>query len=233
MNIPGTIYQLAVLLVLVMPGVVYAAFRSRWRGSSYEDRDVGARVLRAMAVSAALDSIYAIALGPHFYSLAHSESGKGRAGAPLAAHSRELGVWAIFLIFLVPAALAFVTHGLRWGLSGQRPWRLSLDRRRPYDPTPTAWEWATERMGGCFVRIRRNDGHYVGGWVDERGYAATYPHPRDLFIGRPYRIADDGVFIGPIANAVGMYLSLNDGEVVDWVLTPKQAEEAGRTPMYQ
>jgi hypothetical protein len=226
MNIPGTLYQLVVLLLLVMPGLVYASFRNRWRGSSYEDRDTGTRVLRAMAVSAALDSLYAIALGPRFYSLTRSHAGNGHVRVQLGAHSRELGLWALLLIFLIPALLAFATHGLRWSRSRRYRWWLSINRRRTYDATPTAWEWATERMGGCFVRIRREDGHYVGGWVDKRGYAATYPHPRDLFIGRPFRINDDGVFLGPIVNGVGMYLSLNDGDVVDWVLTPQQAEKA-------
>jgi hypothetical protein len=72
-DVPGTLFQLAVLLLLVMPGVVFAAVRSRLRGPTPDDRDTGVRVLRAMMVSAALDTIYAFALGPHFVSLANDD----------------------------------------------------------------------------------------------------------------------------------------------------------------
>jgi hypothetical protein len=66
MNIPGTAFQLAALFLVVMPGIVYLAVQHRFHGPTPESLQTGNRVLRAVMVSAVFDSLYLMALGPHF-----------------------------------------------------------------------------------------------------------------------------------------------------------------------
>jgi Family of unknown function (DUF6338) len=199
MSIPSTAYQLAVLLVLVMPGIVYSAVRSRLRGPTPDDREVGARILRAIMVSAVLDSLYLIVVGPRLVKLVDSTDP--------AEHIREAGVWALILIFVVPAVVAFLVNGLDWDWRNRAIPRVR--RQKGYYPTPTAWDFAAPKLGDYFVRIRLSDGRFVGGWLGAKSYLSTYPESRDMYIDRQWRIDhDDGTFLGPVEGTCGVYVPL-------------------------
>jgi hypothetical protein len=217
-SIPGTAYQLVVLLVLVMPGVVYSAVRSRLRGPTADDRDVGVRILRAMVVSAALDSLYGLILGPRLVTLAGSRNGSQTLQG-FALHTRELATWAFFLLFVVPTLLACVLHGVSWRRV-DRWWRWSPRRQTGYHPTPTAWDYAAPRHGGCFVRIRLSDGRFVGGWLGENAFMATYPEARDIYIDSQWRLDHDGTFLHRLDGTLGLHVSLSSADVVEWLDAP-------------
>ena len=74
---PTTVQQLIFLVLLVLPGLVYQFLRERWRGPVPGEQNLSERVLRAMTASIALDSIYAIAVGPR---LAEPRPWTGRLG---------------------------------------------------------------------------------------------------------------------------------------------------------
>jgi hypothetical protein len=61
--IPTTQYGVGVFLILVLPGIVYAAVRTGASGMRSQDRDVAARVLQALLVSVLLDTTYLLLLG--------------------------------------------------------------------------------------------------------------------------------------------------------------------------
>lgn len=219
MTIPSTAIGAALLLALVMPGIVVAAVRTRLRGPVPEDRDVGVRVLRAMAVSLVLDSIYALAVGPHLYTLTHEVDGKGKRLSPLL-HIREVGGWTLLLAFVIPSLLSWFWNGFVVGTDADGG--KYIRRRHGYHPTPSAWDWATSQLTACFVRIRLPDGRFVGGWGGREMFTSTHPEPRDIFLDRQWYLAADGQFTSPVPGGIGLYVAVQEGSVVDWILTPSQ-----------
>lgn len=63
MPIPETTHQIVALIVVVLPGIVYAAVRSATRGLSRHDRGISTRLLQATVVGVVLDSLYLLLLG--------------------------------------------------------------------------------------------------------------------------------------------------------------------------
>ncbi|PWS40280.1 hypothetical protein DKT74_33775, partial [Streptomyces sp. ZEA17I] len=62
--VPGTVEQLTILLILVLPGVFYQAVRERLRGALASEQEPQNRLVRALAAGALLDTLYAVAAGP-------------------------------------------------------------------------------------------------------------------------------------------------------------------------
>jgi hypothetical protein len=56
--------QLVILLLFVLPGSVYQTCRTFFAGPSPEERDMGSKLLRALAFSTVLNGIYIATLGP-------------------------------------------------------------------------------------------------------------------------------------------------------------------------
>ncbi|WP_328665270.1 DUF6338 family protein [Streptomyces sp. NBC_00322] len=184
--VPSTVQQLAVLLVMVLPGGVYQAVRERLRGPRPSEVQVESRVLRAVAASVVLDSLYAVVAGPWLVSLT---GGQGFAG--VAARSRQAGIAALVLVVAVPAAAAWAEA--RWRA------RRKPSRRRK---APTAWDHLFSKRSSCFVRIRLKDGSWVAGWYGSSSCAAAFPHDRDIFLQAQYAVLADGR-IGPRLDGTG------------------------------
>ncbi|WNI28163.1 DUF6338 family protein [Streptomyces sp. ITFR-6] len=80
---PSTPLQIAVLVLFVLPGVTYQFLRERWRGPVPGERDLGERVLRAVAASVVLDTLYLVAAGPRLVRFVRrTGAGAGEAVAP-------------------------------------------------------------------------------------------------------------------------------------------------------
>jgi hypothetical protein len=212
LSLPNTPYQLLVLLVLLMPGIVYATVRYQLRGPIPDEKSTSVRVLRALMVSVLLNALYALALGPHLVALANTPHTSGEATG-LAAHPREVAAWALLLIFVVPAVLAFAIHGMQWQRSG---WKIGFVVDRAYRATPTAWDHAAPKRGGCYVRIMLNDGRFVGGYVGPESYVSSYPEAADIFIDTPFRLYEDGTFGERVPGGCGLYLQLSQAQTVEW-----------------
>lgn len=90
MQAPATAVQLALLVLLVLPGTTYQFVRERRRGPVPGERDLGERVLRAIVASIALDALYVVAAGAgagspgagHAAAGTASWSGRGRSASP-------------------------------------------------------------------------------------------------------------------------------------------------------
>jgi len=109
MPVPTTAYGVAVLLILVIPGIVYAAVRTAVRGHRSHDREAPARVLQALMVSALLDALYLLLFGTWAVDLL---SGRG---AGLMERPRAIALAVLLLGIGVPAALAYLIHGqIQW-----------------------------------------------------------------------------------------------------------------------
>ncbi|MER6047147.1 DUF6338 family protein [Streptomyces sp. NPDC001793] len=208
--VPGTVAQLTILLVLVLPGVFYQAVRERLEGSSAAEQEPQNRLVRAIAAGALLDAGYAVVAGPWLVDLL-----AGGGHGPLAGvlrHPQRAGAAALLLVVAVPSAVAWTEHA----------WHRRRASAR-YDPTPTAWDALFRDRGSCFVRVRLKSGLWVGGWLGSRSAASAYPQPADLYLQAQYRMGPDGRFLGRVPGTAGVYLRAADVDVLEVLLPPAAA----------
>ncbi|GAA0424021.1 hypothetical protein Acor_44790 [Acrocarpospora corrugata] len=210
---PSTVEQLAIVVLLVLPGTTYLFARERLLGVREAEQDTGNRFLRAIGVGVLLDTLYLIAAGPGLVALL-----RGRGATPLAGlteQPRAAGLWLLLLIIVAPTLLAWAEA--RW-----------VRRRRParHDRTPTAWDALFQNRGPCFVRIRLKNGGWAGGWYGSRSRASAYPQPGDLFLESQYRMKPDGSFGPRIPGTGGLYVKTADIDLLE-ILEPRARPEEG------
>jgi hypothetical protein len=200
--------QALTVLVVIIPGFVYQGLRSRLRGPTPEDQELGVRILRALTASGLLALAYVITLGPLLTDAAQR---------PLDAldHPRVAAMILLTLVFVVPAAVAVVLHvravsKLYPGL----PWR---EKFSVYDPTPTAWDFAVNRVGPGFVRVLTKDGSWVGGYAGQDSFFTNYPRPREIFIEQAWKLGNSGEFERAIEGSSGEWVKCDDAPIVQFL----------------
>jgi hypothetical protein len=212
--IPTTQYSLGVFLVLVLPGIVYAAVRTGAAGMRAPDRDVSARVLQALLVSVLLDVLYLLILGDWVLDLFDRSDKQGLG------HPRQAALTLLVLGIAVPAAVAYAAHGQLTSVpvaSWLPAWVRRPQRSSPHRSIPTAWDFAAPSRGGRWVRIRMAEGKWVGGWIGNDSYVSTYPEPRDIFIEDQHDISAAGVIGAQIKDTAGVWVALREGDLVEWL----------------
>ncbi|MEU2022565.1 DUF6338 family protein [Streptomyces sp. NPDC016469] len=221
--VPGTVQQLTILLILVLPGVFHQAVRERLRGPLAAEQEPQNRLVRAIAAGALLDTLYVVAAGPWLLRLLLGDGEGPLAG--VARQPRQAGLAALLLIVVVPSALAWA----------EAAWRRR-DARARYEPTPTAWDALFRGRDSCFVRVRLKSGLWVGGWLGTRSAVSAYPHSGDLYLEAQYRMAPDGSFVGRVPGTGGVYVRAEEIDVLEVLLPPARqrpvvrgADEGERT----
>jgi hypothetical protein len=243
---PGSVTQLAILVVFVLPGVVYQVVRARLAGPSPENQDTTNKVLRALAASVVLVSLYMIVLGPTMVRV-FTRTGADH-GWWVVQHPRQTGVLVGVFLMLVPALAALLVVA-RWSLAarvaGHRsrfPLSLiggSLERLEVraqgragirYDPTPTAWDWAVDHAATFtgFVRVRTSDGQWRGGVFGAGSYFSTYPEPPAIFVEQAWQLDESGAFVAEQDLSRGAWLPCVDATTVEF--TGVQVETESVTP---
>jgi len=208
---PSTAEQLVFVVLLVLPGVTYQFLRERWRGPAPGEQDLGQRLLRAMTASIALNAIYAVAFGPWLAGLIRGKQGWT---VSLVGHLRVAGLWAMLLFLVVPAAGAALVS-----------WLESRTRTAVTRPEPTAWDYMLGKaMNSRFIRARLKDGTWAGGWYGAQSYASGYPNSPDIYIQWAYQMNDDGSFGPPTEQSSGIYLRLDNIDVLEFI---DRKEDAG------
>lgn len=206
--VPSTGVGLLIAVLFVVPGSVYQFVRSRLRGPAPDDASATNRVLRALAVSAFLATVYAATAGPHLVTLARDSRARTTPYDQLLAHGREFALWALALLFLIPAALAALDYGRL---------RLGWTFRLTYDPTPRAWDYAFRDIHPTYVRLLTNDGVWLGGWYGPNSFVSSYPEPREIYIETAHRMNDDGSFGDEQPGSGGLYVRCDDIRAVEFV----------------
>ncbi|MFD5066667.1 DUF6338 family protein [Streptomyces sp. NPDC058369] len=205
--VPGTVQQLTILLILVLPGVFYQAARERLRGPLATEQEPQNRLVRAIAAGALLDTLYVVAAGPWLLGLLLGDGGGPLAG--VSRQPRQAGLAALLLIVAVPSALAWAEAVLQ-----------RRHARARYEPTPTAWDALFSGRGSCFVRVRLKSGLWVGGWLGSRSAVSAYPQSGDLYLEAQYRMGADGRFLGRVPGTGGVYVRAADIDVLEVLLPP-------------
>lgn len=108
--VPSSLGQVVILLLLVLPGIVYAATRRWLRGPDAEDREFSVRVLRAIAVSVSLDATYLLVLGDEVTRLGRARGSASITVQGFLSHPRPTALAVLLLIVAVPWALGCATR---------------------------------------------------------------------------------------------------------------------------
>ena len=221
---PSAVQQIVLLVLFVLPGISYQFVRERLRGPVPGERDLGERVLRAITASIVLDGLYLVVAGPQIVRLIKPAD---RAWFATAASNPRLAAAAGLAMFvIIPAAAA-------WAVG------MAERRRSParFDPVPSAWDNAFRTRSACFVRARLKSGTWVGGWYGRNSHASAYPHPGDLFLETAREMRSDGGFGPRVQRTGGLYLRMDDVEILEFVqaspvednrpVSPMEGEQAG------
>ncbi|WP_328857833.1 DUF6338 family protein [Williamsia herbipolensis] len=207
--IPQSALQVAVFLVLVLPGFVFNATRRQLRGGPTPDeKDFSIRLVHGIGISVGFIGLYLVILGHELskYMIEHDY-----ARDQLVDHTRTVGIYFLALTLGIPVATAFLFQ-IRLSV---KPFELFWEPIK--SRTPSAWDKFAPVRAGCYVKIRRTDGSWVGGFLENgKGFVSTYPEPKDIFLSHEFKINPSGEFIGPVSNTAGVYVPLNGGETVSW-----------------
>ena len=252
---PSTVTQLLILVVFVMPGVVFQVVRARLAGESPQNQDTTNKILRALAASAALVSVYLILLGPGIVKAVGLTSAHRRWASD---HPREAGALIALLLLLVPATAALLV-ARRWPLlaylislrARKVPANAPSEPGRParrlrflerlqaraegkmgsrYDPTPTAWDWAVEHAVAFrgFVRVKTKDGEWQGGAFGNRSYFSTFPEPPGIFVEQAWQVDGQGAFFQEQSLTLGAWIPCDGATTVEFCSTIDDTESNER-----
>lgn len=207
---PSSVQQVALLILVVLPGVTYQFLRERWRGPVPGQRELGERLLRAVTASVVLDAVYLIVAGPQLLHLARGPNAEGGWNG-LTRDLRLSGLVGLLLFVLVPAAAA--------------GWMSSRERQRlhaRFRGTPSAWDHAFRDRGPCFIRVRFKNGSWTGGWFGTKSFASSYPDTGELFLQTAWRMNPDGSFASKSENSAGLYIRYEDIDLLEILDAPPQ-----------
>lgn len=212
---PSTVAQLALLVLVVLPGITYQFLREHWRGPVPGERNLGERVIRALSASVMLDALYLITVGPYVTHVVRDVGSDGR--SYLIREPRLAGLLVLGLFVAAPAAAA----------AGVTYWQRRKPRTVRFRSTPTAWDRVFQERGSCFVRLRLRDGVWIGGWYGTRSYATSYPHPAELYLESAWLMRPDGTFHRRIGETGGLYVRAVDTDVLEILLPPAAVPDDG------
>lgn len=217
---PESWLQVAVILAAVVPGFVYQVSRRKVAGPGPDEADFSVRVLRSIAASVVFASLYAVAFGPTITTYLTDP-------ARVVASSRSVGVAALALIVGIPwvaARAVFYLTTSAW-LQRLRTWvRVRLRLQRQYDPTPSAWDFAFSARRPGWVRVRTQDGVWIGGWFGTDSFASSHPDPHELYLEIGYALNDDGTFTGEVSAPDGVFLRCQEAVLVDFIADEPDTE---------
>lgn len=219
MLIPTSVFQLAAVLLLAVPGIVYTAARRRLIGPTPEDQAFSVRLTRAVAVSVILDLTYLLILSPWLVKLQSRRLTAEDGINAIAAQPQLSAAIALTSLVIIPTTIAILGQ-----VRVRKPFRLlrPLTIAPIYHPTPSAWDRSAPDRGRAFVRIFTEDERWVGGWLGAGSYVSTYPQPRDIFIDVEWKMSGSGDFLEPVPDSLGIFVPLTGKERVAWIAMPPQ-----------
>lgn len=218
-------FAVATFVVIALPGLVYAAV-SRWaRGEGPGDRDFGLTVARGAVFAVALTGIYMLVFGDF---LGAGITSGADADTLVVGDPRSVALVVLVLYIALPGAIAVALNyrHFTWKSADRLHWLRFPRSKYGYSATPTAWDHAGRKHQASWVKIRKPNGDWIGGWFTKGSFASAYPESRSIYIDQQYEMSSDGDFIDAIPGA-GVYLTVSDDDVVIWVEGQPQESKMG------
>ncbi|WP_143340406.1 DUF6338 family protein [Demequina sp. NBRC 110057] len=214
MGLPTSSLAIAVFVVVALPGFIQAGVRRWARGETASDRELGLSIARGAAFAVALTAVYLMIWGER---LVAGISAGDDADALKITDPRHVGTTVLVLYLMVPVALSVLLQWqhVRWEKSETVGWFRAPRSKYGYTLTPTAWDHAVRDVQPAWIRVRRANGEWVGGWFTKGSQASTYPEPRSLYIAQQFEIDQDGQ-LGDAVPSTGVYITINDDDLVFW-----------------
>lgn len=214
--------QALTVLLAVVPGFVYQGARAHFRGPTPDEREIGVRILRALALSGIFALLYVGVLGSRLTS-------KLSDPVKYLDNPHWSALWAFLMVFAIPFGSAMLVHV--WNSRKQFPGLHWTKRFRVYNPVPTAWDFANNRLEPGFVRVLTKDGLWIGGYAGEQSFFTGYPETREVFVEEAWDLDNDGAFQNPIPASVGMWVRCDDAQLVQFLRSdPAPEPAAGSSP---
>ena len=225
MGIPEGSFAIAAFVIIALPGFIYAAVCRWFRGESAADRDVPLTIARGAIFAVAMTAAYLATFGNDLFASIRPGS---QADSLTITHPGDLGRAVLLLYVVVPVLVSFILNlrHVGWyypklliGKDGE-PFKafrwLRLPRsRHGYSSIPSAWDHAASQNHNAWVKVKRANGDWVGGWYTKGSFITTYPEPRSIYIAHQHTMKADGSIDAPIPQT-GVFLSIGDDDIVIW-----------------
>ncbi|MFM9261714.1 DUF6338 family protein [Rhodococcus sp. 5A-K4] len=59
----------------------------------------------------------------------------------------------------------------------------------------------------------------------QKGFIATYPEPRDIYIPQQWKMSPAGEFLSHVEGTLGIYVPLTGAERVEWVASAPPSDD--------
>lgn len=246
--LPSNLTQYLLIVAIVVPGIVYQTVRARYQGELPQNRELAGKVLRALAASTIIVLGYAVVFARQL-SLATSLTPE-QARQYLQDHPTRIALWLVFLVFIVPAALArfaaswtLVRFALLrlwcWALGKAPAARLVRTKAHAstlltrvgnpvglrFDQTSSAWDWAVDHAAhrNGFVRIMDSEGQWWGGAFGGASYFSDYPQDPAVYLEVAWTMSDSGEFERKQNGTRGVWIPCKDARVVQFLAADQES----------
>lgn len=132
----------------------------------------------------------------------------------------------------IGTAWAVLRRACAW-LDRRLDWLPWVGSRHGYVDIPSPWEKANrDNRDAAWVKIQRENGQWIGGWLTHGSLAAAYPEQHQLYIDQQYQMTQDGDFEEPLPDT-GVWVVVGDKDVVSWVKEGRVAERKDQARQHQ
>lgn len=225
MEVPTSGFTVAALIVLALPGIVYAGIRRWLRGELHEDRNFGVALARGVVLSILFAISYLLISDGSFPVELDAE------GNVIVHDWKAMGLIVLVFFIGMPAGLALtILHrDIRW-VAFEVRWLCWLRYPIPasgHETVATAWDFAVRKNQAAWVRICRGNKEWVGGWVTRGSYSTTYPDAPSIYIDQQFVMLEDGQIGEPLLGT-GVWVSIVETDVVSWQRVEGATNERSR-----
>jgi hypothetical protein len=226
MTLPSSVEALLALASLGLPVAVWASVRRYLVGERAADRDWSTALVQGVTFSSVLLGFYALLGVLPWLSIGVNQ----KSGALEILDLPMFAMTSLALFVVVPLLASFVllAKHCTWKQVSARgfTWVRYPGSRYGYSGTPTSWDFAVKKhsSAGAWVKVRKATGVWVGGWFATGSHASMYPEPPALFLHSQWAMDAEGNFIEDIPNT-GIWIPINDGDLVIWISRDPSAKE--------
>ena len=119
--------------------------------------------------------------------------------------------WAYFVWVIILLIVPFF-----WPLIFKKIFSFRFISKRILHTMPTAWDYFFSKRESSFALIHLKNGKKIGGIYIGKSYASGFPHEKDIYLSKEWKVAESGKFIEMVKNTKGLYISMNSVEYIEF-----------------